>query len=175
MAGVREAVLDRFAWVDGHADIWAIFRDAAALRVVVHALAQPYATDNVTAVCGIESRGFLLGGAVAVQLGTGFVPIRKEKGLFPGAKVSRATAPDYRGHSHILRMQQSAVNPGDRLVLVDDWIETGSQVTAARDMISNCGAQLIGCSVIVDQMTDLLRHEIGRVNAVLRADELPPS
>jgi hypothetical protein len=42
-------------------------------------------------------------------------------------------------------------------------------------MISDCGAQLIGCSVIVDQMTDLLRHEIGRVNAVLRADELPPS
>jgi adenine phosphoribosyltransferase len=173
MTDARQIVLDRFAWVDGHADMWAIFGDAEAFRIVVAALAEPYAADGITAVCGIESRGFLLGGAVAVRLGVGFVPIRKEGGLFPGPKFSQSTGPDYRGRTHVLRLQRSALRPGDRLVLVDDWIETGSQVMAARDLIADAGAHLAGCSIIVDQMTDQVRRDIGRVDAIVRADELP--
>ncbi len=173
MADARKIVLDRFAWVDGHADVWAIFGDAEALKTVVAALAEPFADEGITAVGGIESRGFLLGGAVAVRLGVGFAPIRKDGGLFPGPKLSRRTAPDYRGRTHVLRLQRSALGPGDRLMLVDDWIETGSQVMAARDLIAESGAHLVGCSIIVDQMTDQVRRDIGRVNAIVRADELP--
>jgi adenine phosphoribosyltransferase len=169
----RNMVLGRFAWVDGHADIWAVFRDADALRAVVKALAEPYVDEAITAVCGIESRGFLLGAATAVELGVGFVPIRKEQGLFPGTKLIRTAGVDYRSQTHVLRMQRSALTASDRVVLVDDWIETGSQVRAVLDMISECGAELIGCSVIVDQMTDEVRSKIGRVEALLRADELP--
>lgn len=168
-----DVVLDRFAWVDGHADVWAVFRDAGALRVVVTALVEPFLGDGVTAVCGIESRGFLLGGAAAVQLGVGFVPIRKAGGLFPGVKVTCTTAPDYRGLANTLRLQRAALGSGDRVVLVDDWVETGSQVLAAREMIAGCGAELVGCSVIVDDMTDQLRAEIGLVHALVRADQLP--
>jgi adenine phosphoribosyltransferase len=69
----RDVVLGRFAWIGGHADVWAVFRDAEALRTVVAALAEPFRAEGITAVCGIESRGFLLGGAVAVELGVGFV------------------------------------------------------------------------------------------------------
>jgi adenine phosphoribosyltransferase len=169
----REVLLDRFAWVDGHADVWAVFRDADALRVVVTALAEPFRGEGVTAVCGIESRGFLLGAAAAVQLGAGFVPIRKAGGLFPGAKVTRTTTPDYRGVVSTLRLQRGSLTPGDRVVLVDDWIETGSQARAAREMIAECGAELVGCTVSVDDMTDQVREEIGRVHAVVRADQLP--
>ena len=168
-----DVVLDRFAWIDGHADVWAIFRDADALRVVVTALVEPFLGDGVTAVCGIESRGFLLGGAAAVQLGVGFVPIRKAGGLFPGVKVTRATAPDYRDVVNTLRLQRAALGPGDRVVLVDDWVETGSQFLAARAMIAECGAELVGCSVIVDDTTDQRRAAIGRVHALVRADQLP--
>jgi adenine phosphoribosyltransferase len=172
-AAARDVVLERFAWIDGHANIWPIFRDGAALRVVVDALAQPYAADGITAVCGIESRGFLLGGAVAVRLGTGFVPIRKPAGIFPGPKISRTAAPDYLGNSHQLRMQLSPLGPADRVLLVDDWIETGSQASAARQMVIALGAQLVGCSVIVDDMADQVRADIGRVHALVTADDLP--
>lgn len=169
----REVVLDRFAWADGHADVWAIFRDAEALRVVVRALAEPFRGKGVAAVCGIESRGFLLGGATAVELGVGFVPVRKAGGLFPGVKVTHATAPDYRGVVNTLRMQRAALAPGDRVVLVDDWIQTGSQVRAVRALIAECGAELVGCSVIVDELTDQRRSGVGPVHALVRAAELP--
>ena len=174
MAGrARAVVLDRFAWIDGHADVWAIFRDADALRVVVKALADPFRDERITAVCGIESRGFLLGGAAAIELGVGFVPVRKADGLFPGVKVARTTAPDYRGVVNTLRVQRSVLAPGDRVVLVDDWIQTGSQARAVHALIAECGATLAGCSVIVDELTDQRRSGIGPVHALVRAADLP--
>jgi adenine phosphoribosyltransferase len=173
MSAARDVVLDRFGWVDGHADVWATFRDGSALRLVVQALVEPFVDAGITAVCGIESRGFLLGGAAAIQLGVGFVPIRKGGGLLPGAKSVRTSAPDYRGKAHTLRLQRSALAPGDRIILVDDWIETGSQFRAARELVSDCGASLIGYSVIVDDLTDQQRADLGRGHALLRANELP--
>lgn len=170
----RRAVLDRFTWVDGHADVWAIFRDAEALRTVVAALAEPLAGQHLTAVCGIESRGFLLGAAAAIHLGVGFVPIRKAGGLFPGAKAVRTTAPDYRGITHTLRLQRSSITPGDRVALIDDWIETGSQLRAVHDLLADCGATLAGYSVIIDDLTDTRRASLVQGHAILRSTELPP-
>ncbi|MEU5582701.1 hypothetical protein ABZ791_28285 [Streptomyces huasconensis] len=71
----RDLALQHFGWIGGHANVWAIFRDAEALAVVVAALAAPFRAEQITAVVGIESRGFLLGGAAAVELGVGFVPL----------------------------------------------------------------------------------------------------
>lgn len=173
LPAARKLVLERFAWVDGHADVWAVFRDAEALRQVVNALAEPFADGEVTAVCGIESRGFLLGAAVAVELGVGFVAIRKAGGLLPGAKAVTAAAPDYRGVVNTLRVQRSSLSAGDRLVLVDDWIETGSQLRATRDLLCGCNAELVAYSVIVDDLTDELRAELGRGHAIVRSTELP--
>ncbi|MEU4271708.1 phosphoribosyltransferase family protein [Streptomyces sp. NPDC026092] len=127
----RGPVLERFRWIGGHADVWQIFRDPGALAAVVRGLAGPFRENGVTAVCGIESRGFLLGAAVAVELGVGFVAVRKGEGIFPGEKVTRRSAPDYRGTRQELRLQRAAVGPGDRVLLVDDWIETGSQASAS--------------------------------------------
>ncbi len=59
------------------------------------------------------------------------------------------------------------------MLLVDDWAETASQLRTARDMITGCGAHLVGCSVIIDQLTDNARTEIGRFHALVRASDLP--
>lgn len=179
--GVREAarrsVLDHFTWVGGHADVWSVFADAGALSVVVEALAEPFAGAGISAVAGVESRGFLLGGATAVRLGVGFAAVRKADGLFPGAKVTRTAGRDYRGRSHPLRLLRASLRPGDRVLLVDDWVETGSQALAVRELVAACGAELVGLSVIVDQLPDRLpdrlRTALGAVRCVLRADELP--
>ncbi|MET9914184.1 phosphoribosyltransferase family protein [Streptomyces sp. NPDC006476] len=170
----RDLALEHFAWIDGHADVWAIFRDASALDAIVRALVEPFKDAGITAVCGVESRGFLLGAAAAVELGVGFVPVRKGDGLFPGEKVERLTAADYRRQQHRLRIQRSALNPDDRVLLVDDWIETGTQAAAVRAMVTECGSSWIGCSVIVDQLGKERRKVVGPVQALLAFGDLPP-
>lgn len=170
----RSLALEHFRWIDGHADVWSVFRDPEALAAVVRGLVDPFRDDQITAICGIESRGFLLGAAAAVELGVGFVPVRKSDGLFPGDKVTRRTDhPDYRGLRHTLRLQRPSLGPGDRVVLVDDWIETGSQAVTARGMVEECGASWVGCSVIVDQLAEESRRALGTVRALLAAGELP--
>ncbi|GLW74851.1 adenine phosphoribosyltransferase [Kitasatospora phosalacinea] len=173
VATVRALALERFRWIDGHADVWAVFRDPEALAAVVRGLVAPFRDEKVTAVCGIESRGFLLGAAAAVELGVGFVPVRKSGGLFPGDKVTRRTDPDYRGLRHTLRLQRSSLGPGDRVVLVDDWIETGNQAAAVRSMVEECGASWAGCSIVVDQLTGDTGRVLGPVRALLAASDLP--
>ncbi|MFJ2899771.1 phosphoribosyltransferase family protein [Streptomyces sp. NPDC087218] len=168
----RGPVLERFRWIGGHADVWQIFRDPKALAAVVRELAGPFREDGVTAVCGIESRGFLLGAAVAVELGVGFVAVRKGEGIFPGKKVTSRSDPDYRGTRQELRLQQTAVGPEDRVLLVDDWIETGSQASAVRSMVEECGGRWVGCSVIVDQTAPARRAALG-VRSIVTATELP--
>ncbi|WP_449349651.1 phosphoribosyltransferase family protein [Streptomyces shaanxiensis] len=170
----RKLVLERFRWIGGHADVWQIFRDPAALAAVVRGLADPFREDGVTAVCGIESRGFLLGAAVAIELGVGFVAVRKGEGIFPGEKVTRHSDPDYRGTRQELRLQRDAVGGlmHDRVLLVDDWIETGSQASAVRSMVEECGGRWIGCSVVVDQTNPARRAGLG-VHSIVTTTELP--
>jgi adenine phosphoribosyltransferase len=170
----RDLTLEHFRWIGGHADVWAIFRDAQALAAVVAGLVEPFRGEQITAVCGIESRGFLLGGAAAVELGVGFVPVRKGEGLFPGDKVVWQSAPDYRRLRHTLRLQRSSLAPGDRVLLVDDWIETGSQAAAVRSMVEECGSTWVGCSVIVEQLTDAPNNALGTIRGLLAAKDLPP-
>jgi adenine phosphoribosyltransferase len=173
VTSARSLALEHFRWIHGHADVWAIFRDPKALAAVVRGLVDPFRDEQITAICGIESRGFLLGAAAAVELGVGFVPVRKSDGLFPGDKVTRRTDPDYRSLRHTLRLQRPSLEPGDRVVLVDDWIETGSQAVTVKGMVEECGASWGGCSVIVDQLTEESKRELGTVRALLYARELP--
>jgi adenine phosphoribosyltransferase len=169
----KNLALEHFRWVGGHADVWAVFRDARALAAVVAALAEPYRDEKVDAVCGVESRGFLLGAAVAVELGAGFLPVRKGTGLFPGEKSFGQTAPDYRGLRHTLRLQRAAIGAGDRVLLVDDWVQTGTQAMTVKALIEDGGATWLGCSVLVDQLCEETRAELAPVHCLLTADQLP--
>ncbi len=168
----REALLCTFRWLDGQADIWRVFSDAAALQQVVAALAAPWHDAGITHVVGIESRGFVLGPATALALGAGFVAVRKAStGPLPGPTVTRTSPEDYRGNRPELRMQ-TVVGRGDRVLLVDDWAERGSQARTAAALVLDCGAQFLGLSVIVDELDERTRACLGRVTALVTREEL---
>lgn len=169
----RDAVLRTFAWQGGHADIWRVFRDAAALSAVVNGLVAPF-RNHVDAVAGLESRGFILGGAAATALGVGFIPVRKAGALFPGPKAVAATGPDYRGQCGEIVVQRLSIHRHDQVLLVDDWIETGNQVRTAEHLLRECGAHVAGIAVIVDQLSPGGRESFRSLHALLSADELPP-
>jgi len=108
----------------------------------------------------------------------GFVAVRKTEGLLPGPKLMTAAEEDYRGRRHELRMQ-AVLRADDRVLLVDDWAERGSQARAARHLVEACGATFAGVSLLVDQLDTQARMALGRVTALATADELgdpdPPS
>ena len=83
----REIFLERFRWVGGHADVVGLFGDGVFLAQAAEALAMPFQAAGVTRVAGVEARGFILGTAVALDLGVGFVPIRKQGAIHPGPKA----------------------------------------------------------------------------------------
>jgi adenine phosphoribosyltransferase len=172
---IASRIVARFRWVQGHADVWALFTDPILFRDVVRALAEPFRDSGVTKVAGVEARGFLVGGAVAAELEAGFVAIRKQAGLFPGEKLTRQTSTDYRGNRSQLRLQRASVTPTDRVLLVDDWFETGSQASAAKALIEETGATFVGASVIVDQLPPDARRELGTFVALIHSDSLGSS
>jgi adenine phosphoribosyltransferase len=161
-------------FVGGHADVWRLFDDVNLLRHLAAALVDPF-RGRATKVAGIESRGFILGTAGALELGVGFVPIRKADGLFPGPKAVAVTEVDYRGNRHELRLQRAALDAGDRVVLVDDWIETGSQANAAKSLVEECGAELLGVAVVVRQLEPAQAESLGRLHWLIASDELDSS
>jgi adenine phosphoribosyltransferase len=169
----RDEFLRRFRWIEGHADIVGLFADAALLAGAIDALSEPFAHEGITKVAAVEARGFIIGSGVARRLGAGFVAVRKQGSLHPGAKAERTTAPDWRGHANVLRIQREALGRADKVLLVDDWAETGSQAMAARALIEDCGATYAGLSLLVDQLPDVVRSRLVPVHAVVRAAELP--
>jgi adenine phosphoribosyltransferase len=177
MSGTREfslaASLSASIAVDeqGLGNVWPVFGDSALFSRVIAALATPL-RDTVDKIAGIESRGFVLGAAVAGHLGVGFVAIRKADGLYPGETLSARTAADYRGREHIFRLQRAAVSPGDRIALVDDWFETGSQGLIGRRLLEDAGAVYAGASIIIDQLSDERREALAPCHALLASSEL---
>ena len=161
-----DAALSEFAWVAGHADVWRWFDDPETLRAIATALVEPF-RGGATKVAGIESRGFIIGTACALELDVGFVPIRKGGGIFPGPKAVADTAPDYRGGQQSLRLQRAALDASDRVLLVDDWLETGSQAAGARALVEECGATFLGVAAIVDQLAPDRRDQLVRVHTLI--------
>ncbi|HUC20575.1 MAG TPA: hypothetical protein VMR98_03735, partial [Candidatus Polarisedimenticolaceae bacterium] len=164
-----------FAWVDGHADLWHFFYEPELLASIVSELAKPFEGKGVTKVVGIESKGFILGGAVAIRLNAGFAAIRKPGGLFPGEKLEVSTAKDYRGIYNTLKLQRASLDSHDKVVLVDDWFEKGSQALGAKKLIKASGATYLGSSIIVDQLSDKARNNIGNVHSIINAHDLGDS
>src|SRR3989442_2264153 len=148
---LRRRLVHRIGFEGGHAQIWRVFEDGELFGEVTHALAKPWEPLHPTKVVGIEARGFIVGAAVARALDVGFVAIRKEGGLLPGAKVERLTQPDYRGRTNRLRMRREGISDSDRVVLIDDWCEKGSQALAAKGMAEASGSVVLGLGLVVDE------------------------
>ena len=128
-------------------DITTLLGNARAFRLTVDELVKPWANAQVDRVAGIEARGFILGGAVAHQLHAGFVPIRK-KGKLPHTTVRVAYSLEY-GLDE-MEMHLDAVQPGERLIVVDDLIATGGTAEAAIKLLRQRGAEGLAACFIVD-------------------------
>jgi adenine phosphoribosyltransferase len=170
-----ETFLERFRWIGGHADVLGLLADGAFLAGAATALAEPFREAGITKVAGVEARGFVLATAVALDLGVGFVAIRKAGAIHPGPKATLRADVDWRGNELELVVQRAALTSTDRVLLADDWIETGSQALAARQLIEECGAAWAGLTVLVDQSEPAVRSRLEPLAAVVHHHALPPS
>jgi adenine phosphoribosyltransferase len=132
-------------------DITLLLGDGPAFSAAVSALAEPYRTADVAMVAGIESRGFILGGAVADRLGAGFVPIRKE-GRLPAKRIAQSYSLEY-GEA-VVEIHADAIAPGQRVLIVDDLLATGGTAAAAGALVDRLGGDIAGFAFLVE-LSDL--------------------
>ena len=172
MPDFAEELLSRFRWIGGHGDVLGLLSDGAFLARAVEALAEPFTDAGVTKVAGVEARGFIFGTAAALRLGAGFVPVRKPGSIHPGPKAVHHAGPNWRGNEVAYELQRAAVSAADRVLLVDDWAETGSKALTARLLIEECGGRYAGISLLVDQLSAEVRAALEPVARVAFASEL---
>ena len=128
-------------------DLTTLFADPRGFRMAIDQMLHPYAGEQIDKVVGLEARGFILGGAIAHQLGTGFVPIRK-KGKLPATTISQKYTLEY-GEA-VMELHDDAITAEERILLVDDLLATGGTAEAGISLIERLGGEIIGCSFIVD-------------------------
>lgn len=128
-------------------DITTLIGDPVAYRKSVDALVYPFTGQGLSQVAGIDARGFIFGGAMAHQLSTGFLTLRK-KGKLPFETYSMTYKLEY-GEAE-LEIHKDAIKEGERVVLVDDLIATGGTAEAAIKLLRNVGADVVGASFVVD-------------------------
>jgi adenine phosphoribosyltransferase len=128
-------------------DVTTLFGDARGFRMAVDQLLHPYAGTAIDRVAGLEARGFILGGALAHQLSVGFIPIRK-KGKLPGRTIEQGYKLEY-GEA-IMEVHDDALQPGEKVLLVDDLLATGGTAEAGIKLIERLGAEVVGCAFVID-------------------------
>ena len=128
-------------------DITTLLKDPFGFRKLVDDLVQPFAGKRIDAVAGIEARGFIIGGAVAHQLSVGFIPVRK-KGKLPGETIGQDYELEY-GTDRV-EIHRDAITQGETVLIVDDLIATGGTAVATLDLLRQAGAEVVGCSFVVD-------------------------
>ena len=122
-------------------DITTLLEHPTGFRRTVDELVQPFAGSSITRIAGIEARGFILGGAVAHQLSIGFVAIRK-KGKLPWQTISVEYDLEY-GTDEV-EIHIDSVEPGDKILIIDDLIATGGTAAAAVQLVRDAGGEVVG-------------------------------
>ncbi|WP_255595077.1 adenine phosphoribosyltransferase [Lysobacter sp. BMK333-48F3] len=128
-------------------DVTPLLADAGGFARCIDALAEPWQGSGVQAVCGIESRGFIFGAALAQKLHAGFVPLRKP-GKLPPPLVAVEYELEYGRDA--LQARSDALKPGERTLIVDDVLATGGTLAAARELVERLDAVLVGASVLIE-------------------------
>lgn len=141
-------------------DVTPLLLDGEALRAAVEAVAAPFREAGVERVLGIESRGFLLGPAVAMTLGVGFGLVRKQ-GKLPHDTHRVEYALEY--GSDVVEMHVDAVDKGQRVLLVDDLIATGGTAAAALRLVERAGGRCVGASFLIELSALGGRAKLGEV------------
>lgn len=128
-------------------DITTLLKDPVGFRITINELVHRYTAKQIDKIAGIESRGFIVGAALAYQLGIGFVPIRK-KGKLPAETVGHDYELEY-GTDRI-EIHVDALSEGEQVLLVDDLIATGGTAAAAVSLIESMGAKILECCFVID-------------------------
>ena len=128
-------------------DVTTLLRDPEGFKQSIDALATPYQGQGISLVVGIESRGFILGAAVADRLGAGFVPVRKV-GKLPHTTVRVSYALEYGTDS--LEMHSDAIDKGQKVLIVDDLLATGGTARATVDLVRQIGGEVAGVAVLIE-------------------------
>ncbi|CAH0697413.1 unnamed protein product [Spodoptera exigua] len=140
-------------------DIFSAIADGPTTKLLQSLLVQTIKAKfpEAQAVVGLESRGFLFSFSIAAELGIACLPVRK-KGKLPGEVVSYKYDLEY--GSDILEIQKNAIQPGLKCVIIDDLIATGGSITAATQLLKSCGADVIGCLLVIELTSLGGRHNI---------------
>lgn len=128
-------------------DITPLFADPDALDAAVDAIAAHFADAGVTKIVAPEARGFMIGTPIAYKLGVGFIPARKP-GKLPRATVSVSYELEY--GTDTLEIHEDAIEPGDRILLIDDLIATGGTLSAVAKLVQQMGAEIAGYGCILE-------------------------
>ncbi len=128
-------------------DITTLLKDGKGLKNVIKIFAKRHSKNKIEQIVGIEARGFILGSALAYELGIGFVPIRK-KGKLPGKTISKSYQLEYGIDS--IEIHDDALISGDKILLVDDLIATGGTAIAAVELLMQIGANIQEALFVVD-------------------------
>ena len=128
-------------------DVTTLFADPRGFRIAIDQLLHPYAGTDIDRIVGREARGFILGGAIAHQLSVGFVPIRK-KGKLPGKTLSQDYTLEY-GEA-TMEIHDDAIQPGEKVLVVDDLLATGGTAEAGIKLLEKLGAEIVGCAFVID-------------------------
>jgi adenine phosphoribosyltransferase len=142
-----------------------ISHNAQAFAMTIDMLAQRYKAQNISAIVGLESRGFILGAALAYELGVSFVPVRKP-GKLPGAIYSVDYQKEYGFDTLVIA--QDALSSDDRVIIIDDLIATGGSARAAIELVSFTGAQVVEFVSLlqVDELQEQVHLSVPRFNLI---------
>jgi len=179
---LRKRLVHAFRWIDPGpesthlvSDISGWWRDPEILSALGPALADLFRTDRPTVVVSPEVTGYLLGPLVATALGAGFAAGHKEgadRQIAEPVTWAR-TAADYRSRTLGLGVRSRLIGPADRVLVVDDWVTTGAQVSALYEVIRTLGAVQVGCAAVVADCDGEVTTGL-RIRSLLTSDDLTP-
>jgi adenine phosphoribosyltransferase len=128
-------------------DVTTLLKDPQGFKLAIDSLSEPYRDTGISLVVGIESRGFILGAAVADRIGAGFVPVRK-LGKLPAETIRASYALEYGTDS--LEMHRDAIESGQKVLVVDDLLATGGTARATVDLVRQLGGDVVGVAFLIE-------------------------
>lgn len=128
-------------------DITPLVKDPAMLKLAVHQLIHPFLGQDITAIAGMEARGFIFGSLAAWEMGVGFIPLRKP-GKLPYDAESISYDLEYGSAS--LEVHIDALEKGDKVLLIDDLLATGGTAAASCELVEKLGAEVVACAFVIE-------------------------
>jgi len=128
-------------------DVTTLVKDKSAFKLAIDILVKKYKGKKIEKVVAVESRGFIFGAALAYKLSAGLIPVRK-KGKLPAKTISATYALEY--GTDTLELHEDAINPGERILIVDDLLATGGTVSAVIDLVKQLKGKIIGIAFLIE-------------------------